>query len=250
MRVFVTGQRAFGAAVLRLCRNVGHEVVSACAPLSNSTGDGPDQLRAAAATFGVPCIPAGTLSAATMPDGCDVIVAAHSHDFVGRATRRKARLGAIGYHPSLLPRHRGRDAIAWAIKFNEPVTGGTVYWLNEVMDGGPIAAQDWCWIYPGETAAEVWRRRLFDMGLELFGHVLRDPEAYFANREKQDERLATFEPACCPPRKYRPDLLGLPTPDRDNGVRVVDGWPGYAWRVEPGAPVVRHDGKTWEEVSR
>ena len=41
--------------------------------------------------------------------------AAHSHDFIGRKTRALSRLGALGYHPSLLPLHRGRDAIRWAV---------------------------------------------------------------------------------------------------------------------------------------
>jgi len=227
MKIFVTGQRAFGAATFRLCRKLGHDVIGACCPLFNSRGDGPDQLRAAAMTFGVQTIAAGSLCAQTLPEGVDLIVAAHSHDFVGRKTRHRARLGAVGYHPSLLPRHRGRDSISWAIKFGEPITGGTVYWLNEVMDGGPIAAQDWCWIYPGETAEQIWRRRLFDMGLELFARVLSDPEAAFRSKEPQDERLATFEPACCPPRRPRPDLPGLPSP------KTVDGFPGYAWKSAP-----------------
>lgn len=224
MRIYVTGQKAFGAAVLRLCLELGHEVVGVCCPLTADGGGRPDQLRAAAATFEAPALEAGMLCSSRLPDNVDLIVAAHSHDFVGRATRSRAKWGAIGYHPSLLPRHRGRDAVRWAIKMHEPVTGGTVYWLDGVMDGGPIAAQDWCFIYPGETAEELWRRVLFDMGLRLFRRVLSDVPGHFAARRPQDERLATFEPAMNPPRRYRPDLLALPAPPR-----LVDGYPGYAW---------------------
>ena len=90
-----------------------------------------------------------------MPAGVDVIVAAHSHDFISGRVRSRAKYGAIGYHPSLLPRHRGRDAIEWALRFGDPISGGTVYWLGETMDGGPIAAQDWCWVRRGDTAAAL-----------------------------------------------------------------------------------------------
>lgn len=210
LRLFICGQKEFGAAALRLAGESGHEVIGASCPLLNSRGDGPDRMRAMAERYSVPCIPAGSLTSATVPDAVDLIIAAHSHDFVGQRTRYRSRYGAIGYHPSLLPRHRGRDAVRWAIKMGDPITGGTVYWLNEVMDGGPIAAQEWCWIYPGDTAEEVWRDRLFPIGLRLLSRVLADVPGHFARKVAQDERLATFEPACNPPRVFRPDLIGLP----------------------------------------
>jgi methionyl-tRNA formyltransferase len=94
----------------------------------------------------------------------------------------------------------------------DSVAGGSVYWLNEVMDGGPIAKQDWCWLYPEDTPQSVWRDRLFPMGLRLMGEVLSDVPKFFALKEPQDERAATFEPAMNPPRAFRPDLLGLPAP--------------------------------------
>lgn len=209
MRIVIAGQKAFGAAVLRSALSLGHEILAASCPARSSRGDGPDRLRASAAIHGVSLYYPGELTAANCPD-CDLIVAAHSHDFIGQRLRSRARFGAVGYHPSLLPRHRGRDAVRWAIKMGEPVTGGTVYWLNEVMDGGPIALQDWCWIRPGDDARTLWRRSLFPMGVRLMEQVLSDVEHYFAAKQRQDEELATFEPACNPPRAFRPDLLQIP----------------------------------------
>jgi len=78
-----------------------------------------------------------------LPGGVDLILYAHSHDFIGAATRGKTRLGAMGYHPSLLPLHRGRDAVCWTLRMGDKVAGGSVYWLTDVVDGGPIAAQGW-----------------------------------------------------------------------------------------------------------
>jgi len=208
MRVVIAGQKQFGADVFHIARKAGHDVAAVACPILNSRGDGPDRLAEAAATFGVPAVHGG-LTATNLPEDIDVIVTAHSHDFIGRLTRRKTRFGAFGYHPSLLPRHRGRDAVAWAIKMGDPVTGGSVYWLTGTMDGGPIAAQDWCWIHPGDTASELWREKLHPMGLRLMGTVLGDIEYYFRNRYEQDERLATFEPSLNPPRVMRPDLLRI-----------------------------------------
>ena len=85
-------------------------------------------------------MPAGMLDKDSLPAGVDLLIAAHSHDFIGRATRRRCAVWAIGYHPSLLPLHRGRDAVRWTVKMRDRVTGGTVYWLSDNIDAGDIDA--------------------------------------------------------------------------------------------------------------
>lgn len=49
-----------------------------------------------------------------------------------------APLGAIGVHPSLLPRHRGPDPFFWAIDSGDTTTGVTVHRLVEAYDEGDI----------------------------------------------------------------------------------------------------------------
>lgn len=201
MRLFVAGQKYFGAAVLRLCLELGHDVLGVSAPHAG------DKLWRMAESAGVGVIP--TLRAESLPPKTDLIIAAHSHDFIGRKTRLKSKLGAIGYHPSLLPRHRGRDAVAWAIRMGDCVTGGSVYWLDDNVDGGDIAAQDWCWIRPKDTAAELWRRDLQPMGLRLIASVLRDLESGTITAISQDDTLATWEPSIGRPPIFRPELPQL-----------------------------------------
>ena len=72
----------------------------------------------------------------------------------------RSRLGGVGFHPSLLPRHRGIAAIEWTILEGDPVAGGSVYHLSDGWDAGAIAAQDWCFVKPAETARELWERAL------------------------------------------------------------------------------------------
>lgn len=216
MRIYLCGQKEFGAAVLRQCLQTGHQIVGVCSPELNTAGTAADRLTQAAVLHQIPWTLSGTLSAASMPAGVDLIVAAHAHDFIGAATRRKAKYGALGYHPSLLPRHRGRDSIAWAIKMGDPITGGSVYWLDDRIDAGPIAAQDWCFIRPGTTPAELWRETLFDMGLRLLAVALADVSRGILIKQPQDEAFATWEPAFNPPRVRRPDLPRLPGP----GIRI------------------------------
>lgn len=205
MKLFISGQKLFGELVFNMARQEGHQVVGVSSP-ENSTRGGLDRLRWAASEAGVPWMPAGTLCAETLPPGVDLILAAHSHDFIGRRTRLGTRLGAVGYHPSLLPLHRGRDAIRWALRFGDRVTGGSIYWLSDTMDGGDIAAQDYCFVRPGDTAEELWRRDLLPMGVRLFRLVLCDLSRGFLIALPQDDALATWEPALSQPPVRRPDL--------------------------------------------
>ena len=130
-----------------------------------------------------------------MTPGTDLVVCAHAHCFVDGMARGRARLGAIGYHPSLLPRHRGRDAVEWAVRFGDPLTGGTVYQLDDGADTGPVLRQEWCWVRPGDDAATLWRRELAPMGRRLLGLVVADLAAGQAVPVAQREDVATFEPA-------------------------------------------------------
>lgn len=208
MRIYLCGQKAFGVAVLEECLRRGHEIAGVSAPLASGSDPArPDRLRSAAELKDLQVLPAGMLNADTLPDGVDLIVAAHSHDFIGRRTRLKAKLGAIGYHPSLLPLHRGRDAVRWAIKMEDRVTGGSIYWLTDTMDGGPIAAQSFVFLEPGETAESLWREKLFPLGVRLFSRVLADLEAGRIIAVPQDDLLATWEPSWERPPVRRPDLV-------------------------------------------
>jgi methionyl-tRNA formyltransferase len=211
LKVFISGQKYFGEEILRLCLNMGLEVVGVCCPRDDK------YIGRLARINDIPAIPAGTLSADTMPPGVDLGITAHSFDYIGKATRYKPRLGWIGYHPSLLPRHRGRSAIEWAIRMGDHLTGGSVFWLNAGIDRGDIAYQDWCWIDPKarvgdvkRAAKELWRDTLCPMGVRLMGKALQDISNGVIIRTPQDARYSTFEPSTDVKDIYKPDLLMLP----------------------------------------
>lgn len=215
MKIIVSGQKTFGREAAALVTGLGHQLVAVSCPV-----DREDRLYRYAHAWEIPVIPGGTLSHRNLPGGVDLIIAAHSHDFIGKRTRQKTRLGAIGYHPSLLPRHRGRSAVEWAVRYRDAITGGSVFWLNDTVDGGPVAAQDWCWIHPDDTASSLWRRELFPMGLRLLEKTLSDISRSVLVKVPQNTALATWEPGIEQPLLYRPDLPELED-GRYSGFRTV-----------------------------
>ena len=204
MNVLIAGQKYFGYLVFKEISNMaGINVVCVSSPT-----DKKDRLTDEATLNNVAVIPAGSLNADTMPEKIDLIIAAHSHDFIGEKTRLRATYGGIGFHPSLLPIHRGRDAIKWALKMRERVTGGTVYRLSNKMDGGDILAQEHVFIKPNDTDKSLWEETLQPLGVELLkAVVLKIKEHGYVLGIEQDESIATFEPSMSPPPRFRPDLI-------------------------------------------
>ena len=211
IRVFISGQKYFGELVLNLCNNLEYvEVVGVCAPLDDK------YITKTARIFEIPVIAAGTLKADTMPDNVDVGITAHSFDYVGTRTRYKAKIGWIGYHPSLLPRHRGRSSIEWAVRMRDAITGGSVFWLNNGIDRGDIAYQELCFIDPKLYAMEprkaaklLWEHELQDMGLKLIEKALFDISRGTIIKIPQKKEFSTFEPNADVKDVFKPDLLML-----------------------------------------
>jgi methionyl-tRNA formyltransferase len=195
MRVVIVGQQWLGAQALQMCLRRGDEVAKVLAPGADETEEY-DRLYAAALQAGIPAqVCPRRVEAAHIPPDTTLILAAHAHAFITQGARQAARYGALGYHPSLLPRHRGRDAVRWTLHMRDPVAGGTAYWMDDGADTGPIAAQDWRWVRPGDTAQSLWRRDLAPLGLRLLAAVLAELDAGRVPARPQDDALATWEPA-------------------------------------------------------
>lgn len=190
MKIMVAGQKSFGAAVYKRLAEDGHDVPCVWAP------DYVDALGMAAIenNAGVFTRPDSVESILRRYD-FDLIVNAHGHHLIKSTMRMHAKYGAIGYHPSLLPRHRGRDSVQWTIAHGDPVTGGTVYQLDDGLDTGPIIKQDWCFVGKNWDASTLWRK-LFPMGVRLLADVVNNPAWPIEPRAltHQREEFATYEP--------------------------------------------------------
>ena len=76
----------------------------------------------------------------------------------GPAFRAVPRLGTIGFHPSPLPRLRGRAVIPWTIILGEQRSGSSLFWIDEGTDTGPIVLQERFELDLRETAATLYAR--------------------------------------------------------------------------------------------
>jgi methionyl-tRNA formyltransferase len=193
MKITLVGSRYFGRAVLDLLlKEPGLEVARVTVPAAD------DRLAEGARAAGIDVYVhenPHVVPIEGIAPGTDLIVTAHSHARVAHDAVASARLGGIGYHPSLLPRHRGMAAVEWTVKEGDPIAGGTIYHLADKLDAGPIAAQDWIFVKKGESARELWERALAPLGLRLIMEVVRHArDEGELPATPQDEQFATRAP--------------------------------------------------------
>lgn len=109
----------------------------------------------------------------------------------GKAFREAAGDRVIGYHPAPLPRLRGRGALPWTILNQEPISGGTLFWIDEGVDSGPILTQRFFHVAPDETAESLYGKHMDALAL-MMDKALAAIAAGNPPRMVQDERYATW----------------------------------------------------------
>jgi methionyl-tRNA formyltransferase len=230
VRVFLNGIGQFGADTFERLRGEGHEIVAVAAPPASLSGR-PDRLYAAAGEAGIPAFDTAQLKdlsveASLRQTNPELGVMAFVQEFISSSVLNLPVHGTIQQHPSLLPRHRGRSSINWAIIMGEPRTGVTIFWPDEGMDTGPVLLQREVEIGPDATAGSLYYDALYPLGIDLLAESVALVASGQAPKLAQDEAQATYERPC-QGRLARIDWR-RPAAEVYNLVRGCDPSPG-AW---------------------
>ena len=243
MRIVLFGQAAFGKDVFEALHEAGEEIVGVSTPRAGSR---PDPLAESAAAKGIPNIETPALRQDDpfqqyLDLKPDLLVFAFVTDIVRKRVLDAATYGAIQYHPSLLPAHRGRSAMNWALTSGAPRTGLTIFWVDEGIDTGPILLQREVEIDEDDTVGSLYFNHLYPLGVESLVEAVRLVREGDAPSIAQDEGRATYEPPAAP-EHARIDWM-LHGRVVHNLIRGSDPQPG-AWGHLRGTPL-RLFGSHW-----
>jgi methionyl-tRNA formyltransferase len=109
-----------------------------------------------------------------------------------------AHEGVFGMHPTLLPRHRGRASIPWALLSGLARTGVTLFEIvDATADSGAVVGQATVEIAPDETATTLFDR-LADAHVELVREFVPQIISQTAPRLPQDPTRASSWPRRTP----------------------------------------------------
>ena len=115
----------------------------------------------------------------------DIAVVVGCRILIPSAVYQVPPLGTLAVHDSLLPAYRGFAPLNWSILNGEDHTGVTLFYLNELMDGGDIVAQQRVSIAPDDTAPLVYEK-VCQATVDLILGVLPRLERGEASRTPQD----------------------------------------------------------------
>ncbi len=127
------------------------------------------------------------------PAESDVLLLANYTRMVKADVRALPRYGALCFHPSPLPRHRGRDSVYWTVKMGDPTCGVAWFWIDDGVDTGDIAALVEI-ARPDVRARDLYEDTLVPLGAMLLDAILTQFDRGFVPRYEQDESRATYEP--------------------------------------------------------
>lgn len=103
------------------------------------------------------------------------------------------RLGCIGNHPTLLPKHRGNAPIPWAIIMGLTKSGTTWFHFANGIDNGDIVRQREYKIDFEDTAEDVYKKVL-DATIDSLKEILPKLRDGTAPRLPQDHKRANIMP--------------------------------------------------------
>lgn len=206
MNIFICGQKTFGREVMKKLFESGHKIVGVAPPPQQKYKD---KMVGYATLKEIPIITdCDRLTSKDIPDNTDLVVSAHSHWIISDKVIEKCKYGGIGYHPSLLPRHRGQDAVRWTIHMNDYITGGTIYRLDNKCDSGNVILQEMMFVDKNWDYHDLWKE-LLPLGVNMVLKAVNLIESGKQVELPQDERFATWEPSWERPRLKRNELLQI-----------------------------------------
>src|SRR4030042_291498 len=200
MRIVLIGQAAFGESVLEALLNRGEEVAAVYVPPDKSASK-IDPLKELAQQKGIPLYQPRRMRDPEVYDkfvelAPDLGVMAFVTDILPLSILKAPKLGTIQYHPSLLPRHRGRSAINWAIIDGDTKTGITILGPDAGIDTGHILLQKEVDISPSDTVGSLYYNKLFPLGVEAMLEAIELIQKGEVPKIPQKESQATYEPPC------------------------------------------------------
>jgi len=200
LKIALFGQAPLAVDVLDRLLAAGHEIVGVYAP--PDTGR-PDALADRASELGLTlfrrrlfrrkdgsAIPAALESYSQL--GAELNVLASLTAFLPAEITDAPEHKSLCFHPSLLPRFRGGNALQWQIIEGEEEVGVSIFIPDQGADTGPIVHQrGGVPLAPDETTGSLFFKKLYPLGVKALLEAVRQVDSGELKPEAQDDSRAT-----------------------------------------------------------
>jgi len=123
----------------------------------------------------------------------DFILCAWFHLKIPKDIFQSPLIGAVNFHPSLLPKYRGPSPVEWALVHGEQETGLSAHIIDEKFDSGPVISQIAIPIDHTDDT-DTLSIKLARRGGDLFKNVINKLKNNSIIATPQEESKATYFP--------------------------------------------------------
>jgi methionyl-tRNA formyltransferase len=172
MRVIFVGSVDFSDKLLLHLINIGADIVGVCTRAVESPKSDLADLSVTCEKYGIPWIYADDINSEFTKDWIkaldpDIIFCFGWPKLLKQQLLKIPPAGVLGYHPTLLPLHRGRHPIIWALALGLNETGSTFFFMDSGADSGEILSQKIVKINFDDNAKELYEKLINQAKIQI-----------------------------------------------------------------------------------
>ena len=121
----------------------------------------------------------------------DYIFAIGFSQLISRELINAAKIGVIGFHPTSLPKFRGRAAVVWQMLLGVKESKVSLFFINEQADAGPIIGQEVYFIDDNDYVIDV-HKKIEEAEVKLIKKIIPLIENNEIEAVPQDDSKASY----------------------------------------------------------
>lgn len=196
MRIVFIGSVKFSSSILNELIRLGCEIVGVCAKPEPGVNADYCDIGYLALNQGVPYIYATDINSREIVDWIagkkpDVIFCIGWSQILKNDILRIPKIGVIGFHPSELPKNRGRHPIIWALVLGLKQTGSTFFFMDKGVDSGDVISQEIIPISENDNASSLYEK-ITKTAISQINHFVPKLQSGLLPRVRQDGKAANL----------------------------------------------------------
>ena len=163
MKVVLIGAVEFSFAMLETLISHKAEVVGVITTKKNLINDDFKDLTPLCTGNGIPIHYTNDINSAEtiswlVASECHIVFCCGWSSLIKAEIIGTPRFGVIGYHPSALPKNRGRHPLIWTLVLGLKESASTFFLIDEGVDSGQIVSQRFFVVNPDDNARSLYNK--------------------------------------------------------------------------------------------
>ena len=195
MKIVFIGTVKFSLNVLKKLIDLNSNIVGVCSKSSSAFNNDFADLKPICSSNSIPFLDVNDINSSSSVNWIkdlkpDVILCFGWSSILKREILNIPSIGVVGYHPTKLPKNRGRHPLIWSLILGLEKSASTFFFIDENVDSGDILSQVDFEISYQDDANSLYNK-ITDVALNQIEKLLLDLKNGKYSKVKQDDKIET-----------------------------------------------------------